>query len=206
MNKIPKATARRLVLYYRSLKHFKALGYSRISSEELGEALQIDSATIRRDFSYFGTLGKRGYGYDVLDLVEFFKMVLSQDQLTEVAIVGVGHLGQALISYNFKRSNQIHISVAFDSDPKKIGSQMHDVPIYSPEQIVQELTQRKITTVILTVPKEAAQDITDRLADANVKGILNFTTAHLNVPVWMNVQTVDLANELQTLIYYVNHH
>lgn len=206
MKKIPKATAKRLALYYRSLKHFQERGFNRISSEELSESLKVDSATIRRDFSYFGTLGKRGYGYDVDDLVSFFSRLLSQDQLTEVALIGVGNLGYALISYNFKRSNQVHISVAFDNDPSKIGQKRNEVPILPLNDLVGELKRRNINTVILTTPAEATKEVMPLLKEAGVKGVLNFTSARLELPSGMYVQSVDLANELQTLIYYVNHH
>lgn len=102
MRKIPKATARRLPLYHRYLRVFKNMGKTRVSSTELSEAVKVESATIRRDFSYFGALGKRGYGYDIDALLDFFGKTLSQDRLTTVALVGVGNLGNALLNYNFK--------------------------------------------------------------------------------------------------------
>lgn len=102
MRKIPKATAKRLPLYHRYLRVFKNMGKTRVSSTELSEAVKVESATIRRDFSYFGALGKRGYGYDIDALLDFFGKTLSQDRLTTVALVGVGNLGNALLNYNFK--------------------------------------------------------------------------------------------------------
>ena len=97
--KIPKATARRLPLYYRYLIFLNDEGKENVSSTELAEAVQVDSASIRRDFSYFGALGKRGYGYDVKNLLNFFKKILNQDTLTNVALVGVGNMGHALLAY-----------------------------------------------------------------------------------------------------------
>ena len=91
--KIPKATAKRLPLYYRYLIILNEEGKDKVSSTELSEAVQVDSASIRRDFSYFGALGKRGYGYDVKNLLSFFKKILNQDTLTNVALIGVGNLG-----------------------------------------------------------------------------------------------------------------
>ena len=119
--RIPKATARRLPLYYRYLLLLNDEGKDKVSSTELAEAVQVDSASIRRDFSYFGALGKRGYGYDVKNLLSFFKKILNQDTLTNVALVGVGNLGHALLNYNFKRSNNIRISCAFDINPEITG-------------------------------------------------------------------------------------
>ena len=89
--KIPKATAKRLPIYYRYLRFLNDAGKDRVSSTELSDAVKVDSATIRRDFSYFGALGKRGYGYDVEDLLNFFSKTLNQDRLTNVALIGVGN-------------------------------------------------------------------------------------------------------------------
>ena len=101
---IPKATAKRLPIYYRYLNMLSDSGKKRVSSNELAEAVKVDSATIRRDFSYFGALGKRGYGYDVENLLEFFKKTLNQDKLTNVALIGVGNLGHALLNFKDRKS------------------------------------------------------------------------------------------------------
>ena len=69
---IPKATAKRLSLYYRIFKRFHAEKIERANSKQIAEAIGIDSATVRRDFSYFGELGRRGFGYDVKKLMNFF--------------------------------------------------------------------------------------------------------------------------------------
>ena len=115
--KIPRATAKRLPVYYRYLNVLLNANKRRVSSTELSEAVKVDSATIRRDFSYFGELGKRGYGYDVEKLLNFFKGILNQDKLTSVALVGVGSLGSALMNYNFHQSTNLRISAAFDPKP-----------------------------------------------------------------------------------------
>ena len=119
---IPKATAKRLPVYYRYLNFLANSGTTKISSTELSDAVKVDSATIRRDFSYFGALGKRGYGYDVKDLLNFFKKILNQDRLTNVGLVGVGNLGHALLNYNFRQANNIRISAGFDINPKLAGT------------------------------------------------------------------------------------
>ena len=116
--KIPRATARRLPIYYRYLTILLNAKKERVSSTELSEAVQVDSATIRRDFSYFGELGKRGYGYDVASLLKFFKGILHQDSLVSVALVGVGSLGSALLNFNFHQDTNLRISAAFDTKPE----------------------------------------------------------------------------------------
>lgn len=202
--KIPKATAKRLPLYYRYLIILSEEGKDKVSSTELSEAVQVDSASIRRDFSYFGALGKRGYGYDVEDLLNFFKKILNQDTLTNVALVGVGNLGRALLNYNFKRSNNIRISCAFDIDEKITGRILSGVPVYHMNELKKQLTDQQISIAILTVPSTEAQKTTDEMVEAGVKGIMNFTPIRLSAPADVRVQNVDLATELQTLIYFLD--
>ncbi|MFD1429003.1 redox-sensing transcriptional repressor Rex [Lacticaseibacillus mingshuiensis] len=203
---IPKATAKRLPLYYRYLNFLANSGTTKISSTELSEAVKVDSATIRRDFSYFGALGKRGYGYDVMDLIKFFKKILNQDRLTNVALVGVGNLGHALLNYNFRQANNIRISAAFDVDPKIAGTIQSGVPVYPMDELIEQLRVQQIEIVILTVPTDAAQAITNDLVEAGIKGIMNFTPLRISVPSYVRVQNVDLATELQTLIYFLQHY
>ncbi|MEY8661766.1 redox-sensing transcriptional repressor Rex [Ligilactobacillus faecis] len=202
---IPEATAKRLPIYYRYLNMLATAGTDHISSTELAEVVKIDPATIRRDLSYFGALGKRGYGYNVLDLLEFFKKTLSQDKLTNVALIGVGHLGQALLNYNFHQSNNTRISVAFDIDQALTGKIQSGVPVYPLEDMKEQLRLQQIKIAILTVPIEAAQAVTDDLVEAGIEGILNFTPLRISVPKRVRVQNVDLTNELQTLIYFLQH-
>lgn len=203
---IPKATAKRLPLYYRYLNFLANGGTSKVSSSELAEAVKVDSATIRRDFSYFGALGKRGYGYDVAELLRFFKRILNQDRLTNVGLVGVGNLGHALLNYNFRQSNNIRISAGFDANPELAGTIQSGVPVYPMEDLNEIVKAQQIEIAILTVPTDAAQDITDSLVAAGVKGFMNFTPIRISVPKNVRVQNVDLTMELQTLIYFLEHY
>ena len=205
-NKIPRATAKRLPLYYRYLNFLNNSGKTKISSTELSEAVKVDSATIRRDFSYFGALGKRGYGYDVESLLSFFKKTLNQDRLTNVALIGIGNLGHALLNYNFRQTNNIRISAAFDVKPELIDTIQTGVPDYSMDEMVEQLKLQQIEIVILTVPIEVAQKVTDQLVDAGIKGIMNFTPIRISVPNTIRIQNVDLAKELQTLIYFLDNY
>ncbi|MFS7003832.1 redox-sensing transcriptional repressor Rex [Carnobacterium maltaromaticum] len=204
--KIPKATAKRLPIYYRYLRFLNDAGKDRVSSTELSDAVKVDSATIRRDFSYFGALGKRGYGYDVEDLLNFFSKTLNQDRLTNVALIGVGNLGHALLNYNFHQSNNTRISAAFDIDEKLVGTIASGVPVYPMSEMVEQLKLQQIEVVILTVPAPVAEETVNQLVDANVKGIMNFTPLRISVPDDIRVQNVDLTNELQTLIYFLDHY
>lgn len=201
---IPRATAKRLPIYYRYLKLLLDAGTTRVSSNELSDAVKFDAATIRRDFSYFGALGKRGYGYDVKALMTFFGEILNQDTLASVALVGVGNLGQALLNFNFHQSSNARISAAFDINEDIVNTIQSGVPVYSLDDLEKQISDQRIDVAILTVPAPVAQDLANRLAKAGVHGILNFTPLRLDVPSDVRVQNVDLTNELQTLLYFIN--
>lgn len=201
--KIPRATAKRLPVYYRYLNVLLNAKKKRVSSTELSEAVQVDSATIRRDFSYFGELGKRGYGYDVESLLKFFRGILNQDKLTSVALVGVGSLGSALMNYNFHQSTNLRISAAFDPKPELANTIKSGIPVYPASELKKQIKEQQIDAVILTVPGDKSQAVTDELVAAGVHGILNFTPVRLSVPKNVQVQNIDLTNELQTLIYFI---
>ncbi len=203
-HEIPRATAKRLPIYYRYLKLLLDAGTTRISSTELSDAVKFDAATIRRDFSYFGALGKRGYGYDVKALLAFFSEVLNQEDLASVALVGVGNLGQALLNYNFHQSSNARISAAFDVNPDIVNTIKSGVPVYSLDDLEKQISDQRSEVAILTVPATVAQDSAHRKEACGVKGILNFTPLRLDVSKDVLVQNVDLTNELQTLLYFIN--
>lgn len=204
--KIPQATAKRLPLYYRFLTNLSTSGKQRVSSAELSEAVKVDSATIRRDFSYFGALGKKGYGYNVQYLLNFFRKTLDQDELTKVALIGVGNLGTAFLNYNFLKNNNTKIAVGFDVSPDKVGKEIGDVPIYHMDDIEKVVEEEGIEVAILTIPAQVAQPVTDRLLEAKIRAILNFTPARLTVPANVRVHHIDLAVELQALVYFLKHY
>lgn len=203
--KIPEATAKRLPLYYRYLNNLLYANKLRVSSAELAESIQVDAATIRRDFAYFGPMGRRGYGYDVRKLITFFEKILDQDTLTSVALIGVGNLGHALLNFNFHKNSNVRISAAFDINPELIGSVQSNLPVYAMANLQEQLKDQRIEIAIITVPAAIAQAVTDKLVDAGIKGIMNFTTVRLSAPDDVRIQNIDLTNELQTLIYAVNH-
>jgi redox-sensing transcriptional repressor len=205
VSNIPQATAKRLPLYYRFLENLKATGKQRVSSTELSEAVKVDAATIRRDFSCFGALGKKGYGYNVNYLLQFFRETLKQDHKTGVILIGVGNLGTALLHYNFQKSHNVEIVRAYDVDPSKIGQEISGVKVHD----MQELFEQNLddcNVAVLTVPVQVAQKTTDMLVEAGIEGILNFTPARLDVPPSIRVHHIDLSIELQSLIYFLKHY
>ena len=203
--KIPQATAKRLPLYYRFIQNLSLSGKQRVSSAELSEAVKVDSATIRRDFSYFGALGKKGYGYNVNYLLSFFRETLDQDDVTRVALIGVGNLGTAFLHYNFTKNNNTKIEMAFDVDEEKVGKEIGGIPVYHLDELEERLSD-DIKVAILTVPASVAQAVADRLSHTSIQGVLNFTPARLNISEQIRIHHIDLAVELQTLVYFLKNY
>lgn len=199
--KIPRATARRIPLYYRYLKKLDQSGKRRIKSGQFSEIIQIPSATIRRDFSHFGELGRSGYGYDVPYLLEVFSKALNTEVERKVALVGVGNLGRALINNNFRRNDNINIVCAFDNNKEVIGEKINGIEVQPMEQLARTVRKEEIHVAISTVPSEFSQAAVDRIVQSGITGILNFAPGRVSVPEEVNVKYIDLTTEVQTLFF-----
>ncbi|HFZ5416652.1 TPA: redox-sensing transcriptional repressor Rex [Staphylococcus aureus] len=204
--KIPRATLKRLPLYYRFVSSLKSKGIDRVNSKAISDALQIDSATIRRDFSYFGELGKKGYGYNIDSLLDFFKSELSESDMIKIAIVGVGNLGKALLTYNFSIHDDMTITEAFDVKEDVIGQKIGNVIVKDNDELITTLKKEEIDVVILTTPERVAQKVADELVQAGVKVILNFTPGRINTPSDVQVHQIDLGIELQSLLFFMKNY
>lgn len=205
-SKIPWATLKRLPLYYRFVNTLKSKGIDRVNSKAISEALNIESATIRRDFSYFGELGKKGYGYNIDSLLEFFKTALSDSDNIHIALVGVGNLGRALLTYNFSIHDEMTITEAFDVDEHIVGNKIGDVTVHHMNELKQVLADKDINVVILTTPESVAQRVANELIEANINGILNFTPTRIEVPNSVQVHHIDLGIELQSLLFFMKNY
>ena len=148
-------------------------------------------------------MGKKGYGYNVNSLFNFLREFLKHDEITNVIIIGTGNLGTALLHYNFYRSRNTKIIAAFDNDVSKTNHEIEGVPVYDIGRLKEVIDSFHVEAAILTVPAKVAQKITDRLVEAGVRGILNFTPLILTVPENVRVHNIDLTLELQTLVYYL---
>lgn len=200
--KMPKATAKRLPLYLRYLKMLGDSGVTRIKSKEFSDVIQVPPATIRRDFSHLGELGRSGYGYDVPYLIEVFSHILNTQEEKRIALIGCGNLGKALIKNNFRRNENLNIVCAFDSSDALTGLTIDDVMIQPMEKLEEEIKKTGVTVAISTVPSQFAQEAIDKIVDAGITAILNFAPDRVTVPSNVNVQYIDLTTELQTLIYF----
>lgn len=200
--KVPSAVIKRLSLYSRVLNDLERQNVEKVSSTELGRQLGFNSAQVRKDLAYFGQFGVPGFGYPVVELRRHIKKILGTDREIHVALVGAGNLGTALLSYRGFLQQGFRIVCAFDQEvrAKTVGEQK--ISVYPIKDLERRLGELGIDFVILTVPAEAAQTITDRLVGANVSAILNFVPRRLRVPDHVKVHYVDLAIEMESLSYY----
>ncbi|OQO71220.1 redox-sensing transcriptional repressor Rex [Enterococcus villorum] len=199
---LPKATAKRLPLYLRYLKMLDDSGIKRIKSNEFSKITQVPSASIRRDFSYLGELGRSGYGYEVPYLIEVFDQILNTEEEKRIALVGYGNLGKALKHNNFRRNKNLNIVCIFDNDPEIVGQEVDGQMIYSIEQFAEIAQKENITVAISTVPSKYSQSAINEIVNGGVSAILNFAPDRVIVPEYVNIQYIDLTTELQTLIYF----
>lgn len=199
---LPKATAKRLPLYLRYLNMLNDSGVGRIKSNEFSKITQVPSATIRRDFSYLGELGRSGYGYDVPYLIEVFDRILNTDEEKRIALVGYGNLGKALKHNNFRRNKNLNIVCVFDNDPEIVGQVIDGEMIYPIDRFAEIAKEKNVTVAISTVPSKYSQSAIDQIVQGGVSAILNFAPDRVKVPEHVNIQYIDLTTELQTLIYF----
>jgi len=200
--KIPEKTVTRLSIYLRCLEELEADGLVSVSSRQLAERFGLNSAQVRKDLAYFGQFGVRGLGYYIAELKHNLERILGLKQDWEVALVGVGNLGSALIAYKGFQARGFKIGLAFDADPAKVGQVVGDVQITETAKLVQAVRRKKVKIAVVAVPAAAGQSVADLLVDAGVTAILNFAPTQLTVPEGVKVQNVDLSVLLKTLSYH----
>ncbi|MCK4423697.1 MAG: redox-sensing transcriptional repressor Rex [Candidatus Omnitrophica bacterium] len=201
--KIPEATIRRLGIYIQVLKKLKEKDVLDVSSEILGLESGYSASQIRKDISYFGECGIAGKGYDLNILYSYIQQVLGIEQGWNVALVGIGHLGMALLSYPGFKERGFNIIAAFDNDPLKTGKTLKNIKIKDISQLKSIVKKKNIQIAIAAVPAPAAQKIVNSIVEAGIKAILNFAPVVLTVPEGVKLQNADLSLEFGILSYFL---
>jgi redox-sensing transcriptional repressor len=201
--KIPEMTIRRLSVYTRCLLQLEEDSVKTISSQELAERFNLNSAQVRKDLAYFGEFGVRGIGYYVTGLRNELQRILGLDRSWPVVLVGFGNLGSALFHYKGFGAQGFRIAAIVDDDPAKVAREVDSVPILSSRDIARAVKARGIQIAIVAVPSESAQAVSDQLVAAGIKAILNFAPARIKVPRDVRLKNVDLSIELETLSFYL---
>ncbi|MDP7239806.1 MAG: redox-sensing transcriptional repressor Rex [Dehalococcoidia bacterium] len=200
---VPEVVVMRLPLYLRALNLLEAR-VDIISSQDLGDALQLTPAQIRKDLSYFGKFGKQGRGYSVRTLVQELKRILGLDQEWKMVLVGVGRLGRAILDYaRFTRSGFITVA-AFDADSGMAGKKVAGVPVLHVSDLPSVVAREGISIGIVSVPPSHAQQVIDDLVHSGVKAILNYAPVAAKVPPGVNLRDIDPVLAAQSMTFYLS--
>jgi redox-sensing transcriptional repressor len=202
-SKIPEMTIHRLSVYTRCLLQLEEDGVKTVSSQEMAERFNLNSAQVRKDLAYFGEFGVRGIGYYVSGLKAELQRILGLDRQWPVVLVGFGNLGSALFHYHGFGRQGFRIAAIVDDDPAKVAREVDAVPVVHSRDVAREIKARGIQIAIVAVPAESAQPVTDQLVGAGIRAILNFAPARLKVPHEVRLKNVDLSIELETLSFYL---
>jgi len=200
--KISQKVIPRLSRYYRIL--FEYSGRDMISSKELSDITGYTAAQVRKDLAYFGQFGCPGRGYNTVDLKNSIRKILGLDRTWNVALIGVGNLGMALLGYKGFKEQGFEIVAAFDTDPGKVGSSINNVEVFQTEKMCRVMTQKKIDIAVLTVPREAAQGMAEEAIRCGAKAILNFAPINLKLPDSVKVRNIDMSIEIENLSFLIS--
>jgi redox-sensing transcriptional repressor len=185
---------RRLPSYLLVAKQVQEEGLQYISATRIANELELEPIQVRKDLAITGIVGKPKKGYPVVELVSAMIKFLRWDQKNDAILVGAGHLGSALIGFPGFRSHGLHFSAAFDVDSSKTGRLIHGVPVFGINELVAKVAELKVSLAVLTVPRDIAQELTDRLVAAGITAIWNFTNFKVKTPASVVVQNEDLSS------------
>ena len=194
----------RLALYLRKLRELRARGVERVSSKDLAEAIDLNAAQIRKDFSYFGEFGTRGVGYEVDSLIDVITRSLGLHRTWNVAIIGAGLLGTALARYRGFGEQGFRLVAMFDSSATVIGASYGEGRVRSVAELEEFCVEERVDIAVVTVPASEAQATIERLVAAGVRAILNFAPVRVHTPDGVLVRQVDLSSELMALSFHLD--
>jgi redox-sensing transcriptional repressor len=194
--------AARLSRYLQVLIQARKMGKETISSQELAEWTHINSTQIRRDLSGFGKFGKRGVGYRVDSLISEIRKIMRTSGQHHIALFGAGHLGQAIAGSDIFADHGFQIVAVFDTDAEVVGTEIAGVPVLDLGELDRVVSEQEIVVGVLAVPNEAAQEVADRLVEAGVRIIFNYSEQLLQVPPEVTVHTSSPAVDLLYALYF----
>lgn len=207
----------RLSKYKRILQKLKALGMERVFSNNLGEALGITSALVRKDFSLLNIAGNKKGGYSIDELITEIDSFLGKEQLLEIIVVGCGKIGSAIMRYNGLAKDGISIVAGFDIHPAKaIAAYSGETPIFPISDLEKIVKERGIKVGIISVPEAAAAEVFEKMLATGISGFLNFSPVELKCNRCKNnaesckkqncctINNINIAAEIENIFYYVN--
>ena len=201
---ISQAVISRLPRYYRYLGDLEDNGVERISSQDLSALMHVTASQIRQDFNHFGGFGQQGYGYNVSYLRDEIGKILGLDRSHSMVLIGGGNLGSALVNYMNYRNRGFYFQAIFDQKESLFGTKIGGVAVHDINELHSYLERNPVDIVVLTIPKQAAQQVADRIADCPIRGIWNFAHTDLRVPAHIKVENVHLSESLMKLSYNIH--
>lgn len=193
----------RLSNYRSVLCKLKALGFVKVFSDNLGDALGISSSQVRKDFSQFELTGNKKGGYKVGQLITKLNIILGKDKIQNIVVVGCGKIGTALMNYNGFSRESIKVVAGFDTDPTLINEQAI-IPVIELSKMKAFLHKNNIKIAIITTPESGTPMVQNILLESGVKGILNFTPVRLKGSDDCVTHNVNIEQEIENLFYFVN--
>jgi redox-sensing transcriptional repressor len=201
--RLSRASAVRLSLYLRWLEGDLREGAAKVSSGQLGEAVGVSDAQVRKDLASLGNLGHPGIGYATQELIGAIRRALGIDREWRVALVGVGNLARALLRYRGFQQRGFRIVALFDADPAKIGQRVDGLEVHDLGQMAAVLAATGAELGLVAVPSEAAQAVADALVAAGIRGVLNFAPVVLRLPPGVSLVSVDLTVQMEQLAFLI---
>lgn len=202
--RLSRASVNRFSLYLRHLEKLQNEGLTKVSSGQLGEALGVNDAQVRKDLAYLGNLGQPGIGYNTRELIGALRHRLGIDRQWAVVVAGVGNLARALLRYRGFEQQGFRFVALFDADPQKVGQRVDGLEVRPPDELPAVVAATGAELALLTVPADAAQPVADALVAAGIRGILNFAPTVLRLPPGVGLVAVDLAVQLEQLAFLVH--
>ena len=200
---IPEKTIERLSEYRRTLLACHKRGITHVFSHILAGMHGITAVQVRRDLMLIGFSSDTKKGYDVKVLIDFINSILYSEQPMNMAIIGMGHLGQAVTKYFNGKGLKLRITAAFDVDPNKVGTTIDNIPCYHIDEFEERVDELDISIAIVSLPTSQASSVVLPIINAGIRGVLNFTSAPLNFPQGIVVENYDITTLLEKVAYFV---
>ncbi len=200
---IPEKTIERLSEYRRTLLSSHRQGITHIFSHVLAGIHGITAVQVRRDLMLIGFTSDNKKGYDVKELIDFISAILDSSSMVNIAILGMGHLGQAITKYFNTKGFNLKITAAFDVDPEKVGTTIDEIPCYHMDRFEEIVVQEEISIAILSSPTKVAPSLVLPIINAGIRGVLNFTSMPLSFPQGIVVENYDITTLLEKVAYFV---
>ena len=202
--KLSKSTVQRLSKYRRLLKDYTYYNEAYIFSHDLARVLNLNPVQVRRDLMLIGSTGNNRKGYNVNELLNFISKAIDFKYAKNVAVIGYGKIGKGVLNFMKDTESEVNIIAAFDVDPIKVNTNEGGIYCYDIQKLPDIISEKNVQIALLTVPGDYAASIADILVEAGIKGILNFTGVHLDLPKNIYIKEFDIISFIEEIGYFIN--